>query len=95
MLRYVLCILALAFAAPAFAYPLLVKTLTGKTVPLEVEATDTVGQVKAKIQAKEEIPVGMQRLIFEDKQLEDDKTLAEYSIGANASVYLVLKMAAD
>ena len=69
---------------------LFVKTLTGKIITLEVEASDTIENVKTKIEDEEDIPPDKQMLIFRGQKLNDGYTLSEYNIVVKSEIHLIL-----
>jgi len=69
-----------------------VKTLTGKEIEIDIDASDKIERIKERVEEKEGIPPPQQRLIFGGKQMADEKTAKEYNIEAGSVLHLVLAL---
>lgn len=82
----------LGFAVPGGGFEVFVKTLTGKTITLYLDATSTIDAAKSDIEDQEGIPADQQRLIFSGKQLEDGRTLGDYTIQPQSTLHMILRL---
>src|SRR5438034_7407786 len=70
-------------------YNIEIRTLTGKRIGLEVESSNTVGDIKRQIQDRKGIPTDQQRMLYAGKQLEDERQLSDYNILRDSTLDLV------
>jgi ubiquitin C len=70
----------------------ILETITGKTITFNIGQTETIKALKSKLQDQQDIPIALQHLIYDGKEIENDRTLAYYNIQSQARLYLVLRL---
>ncbi|WP_447767531.1 ubiquitin-like protein [Sphingobacterium faecium] len=73
------------------SYQIFVKTIPGKKITLQVTSSTLIYNVKSLLKDKEGWPENEQRIVFGGKQLEDNRTLHDYNIGKESTVFVILK----
>lgn len=86
---------AAVIAQPAYAMQIFVRTVAGDTITLDAEPSDTIESIKAMIEDQEGIPPDQQRLIYAGRPLEDNRTLADYNVQRDATLFLILRPRGD
>ncbi|KAK2461312.1 hypothetical protein APHAL10511_006839 [Amanita phalloides] len=73
-------------------FVMLIKTLTGKEIELDIDSSDKITRIKEKVEEQSGVPPQQQRLIFGGRQMPDERMVSEFNISAGAVLHLVLAL---